>query len=302
MNVLVYMLTAPVARTRDAKLDAWVKVLETCPFKGFVERALWGGFNADRLGYAFVAGYGAAQARILDLTGSPPPKGPIAFAATEKGGAHPKNISTRLDKEGGALLLRGEKTFVTLAGIAEELLVVATRGVEADGKSRLRVVRVPANAKGMVTTPRPETPFAPEIPHAVVRFEDVVVEDKDVLPGDGYDVWLKPFRTVEDIHVTASTIGYLAGVGRAHNWPHATLAELSSAALSLIDAGARDPSAPLTHVLLEGLFASTRRLISTLEWDSVEQAERERWHRDAPLLLVAEFARTARAEAAWKRL
>ncbi len=308
------MLTAPATRVPHANLASWTVHLEQCPFRGFVERALWGGFHADRLGYAFAAGYGAALARLFDHAASaqrlstsrpfpdPPLRGPIALAATETGGAHPRAIATRLDKQGGALHLHGEKTFVTLASVADELLVVASRGVEADGKNRLRLVRVPARARGVTTTPRPETPFAPEIPHAIVGFEGVVVEDRDVLPGDGYDVWLKPFRTIEDVHVLAATIGYLAGVGRNHAWPRATLAEIASTALALIDGGARDPSAPLTHVILEGLFATVRRLLATLDWDKVEPEERARWHRDAPLMLVAENARAARAEAAWKRL
>src|SRR5438067_2330425 len=130
------MLTAPPTRMAHASLASWTAHLATCPFQASVERALWGGFHADRLGHAFAAGYGAALARLFDhaaaaqsLPPFPPPRGLVALAATESGGAHPRAIATRLEKEGGALLLRGEKTFVTLAGAAEELLVVASRGV-----------------------------------------------------------------------------------------------------------------------------------------------------------------------------
>ena len=52
--------------------------------------------------------------------------------------------------------------------------------------------------------------------------------------------------------------------------------------LSLIDVGARDASAPLTHVILAGIFGAARRLIASLgpEWDRGPEDERLRWQRD----------------------
>lgn len=316
MNILAYQLSAPLARGPYEDLASWLRQLPKCPFTGQVERALWAGFHADRLGYAFVGGYGAALSRLVEHVGQAQGVAPrrafperplpphVCLCATESGGAHPRGIATRLDKQGGALVLNGEKTFATLATVAEELLVVASRGLEADGKNRLRLVRVKPNAKGVEIVPRPETPFTPEIPHAIVRFKDVVVENEDVLPGDGYELWVKPFRTIEDTHVIASTVGYLQGAARAHDFGHDVSAELVSLSLSLIDVGARDPSAPLTHIVLAGLLGTTRRLVAALDdaWAKAPEAERTRWFRDRPLLLVAENARAKRLDAAWERL
>jgi acyl-CoA dehydrogenase len=320
VNILAYQLTAPIVRGPYADLAAWIRQLPKCPFPGQMERALWGGVHADRLGYAFVAGYTAALARLLEHVGRvhPTPSGrsfterplpaKLSLCATEAGGGHPRAIATRLDKQGGALVLNGEKTFATLATMADELLVVASRGIEADGKNRLRVVRVRPDAKGVTITPRPETPFAPEIPHAVVRFTDAVVENEDVLPGDGYDHWLKPFRTIEDTHVLASAVGYLQGAARAHGFGREVMAELMSTSLALIDVGARDPDAPLTHVVLAGVLAGARRLMASLdgEWEKASAAggaaERARWERDRPILQIADVVRGKRTEAAWERL
>lgn len=319
MNVLVYQLTAPVARGPYADVRAWLSHLDECPFRGHVERALWGGFHADRLGYAFVAGYGAALSRLYDvgrsaaMTSSAPALRAlearpfarrVSLCATEIGGGHPRAIATRLDKRGGELVLSGEKTFATMAPLAEELLVVATRGVEADGRSRLRVVRVRPTARGVSITPRPETPFAPEVPHAVLRLDDVVIDDDAVLPGDGYTQWLKPFRTLEDTHVVAATVGYLLGAARAHGFSRALQADLTSLSLALIDVGARDPSAPLTHILVAGLLGQTRRLVEAIapEWDRGDAEERARFTRDLPLLTMAEVIRAKRTEAAFERL
>ena len=323
MNILAYQLTAPLVRGPYADLAAWLRQLPKCPFTGQVERALWGGFHADRLGYAFVAGYAAALSRLVEHVerlhpttgGRPflerPLPAKLSLCATEAGGGHPRAIATRLDKQGGALVLNGEKTFATLATLADELLVVASRGIEADGKNRLRLVRVKPTAKGVTVTPRAETPFTPEIPHAVVRFTDVVVENEDVLPGDGYEHWLKPFRTIEDTHVLAATAGYLQGAARAHGFGREVSAELTSTALALIDVGARDPSAALTHIVLAGLFSGTRRLAASLdgEWEKAAAeaggagaAERTRWHRDRAILQVADVVRSKRTEVAWERL
>ncbi len=316
MNILAYQLAAPLVRGPHVDLASWLLRLPTCPFTGHIERALWAGFHADRLGYAFVGGYGAALSRLVEYVGQaqgvakgrPFPERPlpprVCLCATESGGAHPRAIATRLDKQGGALVLSGEKTFATLATVADELLVVASRGIEADGKNRLRVVRVKPGAKGVAIAPRPETPFTPEIPHAIVRFDGVVIENEDVLPGDGYEQWLKPFRTIEDIHVLASTVGYLQGAARAHDFGHDVSAELIGLSLSLIDVAARDPAMPLTHIVLAGLFGATRRLVASLDpaWEKAPEDERARWARDRPLLTIAENARTKRAAVAWERL
>lgn len=303
MNVFAYLLGAPLKRGSSSGEETLSKLfarIVQCPFKGSVERALWAGFHTDRLGFAFAGGYGAALRRLFEHAQVPLPNGVVCLAASESGGAHPRAIATRLDKEGGALLLRGEKTFATLASAADEMLVVASRGQTPDGKNRLRVVRVPRRARGVTIQDRAPTPFAPEIPHAMVRFEDVVVDDAAVLPGDGYDVWVKPFRTIEDTHVMASTVGYLVGAARAYGWDRAILAELVSAGLLLVDLCARDPSAALTHVALAGVLGSTRRLVASLEteWSKASDEERTRWQRDLPLMLVAENARTKRLEKA----
>jgi len=304
LEILTYQLSAPLSRGPYADLRAWTGVHATCHFAGHVERALWAGFHADRLAYAFVGGYSEALARLVGTKSTRAFPAQLALCATEAGGAHPRAIATRLDKTGGALVLNGEKTFATMATAAEELLVVASRGASEDGRNRLRLVRVKPDAPGVTLVAKAPLPFAPELPHAVVRFTDVQVNDDDVLPGDGYDDYLKPFRTIEDTHVLAATVGYLLGAARAHAFDPAMIAELTSSALALIAVGAREPSEPLTHILLAGVFASMRRLVASLgpEWDRAPEEERARWHRDQPILMVADGVRAQRTAAAWKAL
>lgn len=281
-----------------AALDATNAELEARDLSS-VERALLGGFHADRIGYAFAAGYRAALARLV-----PGISARACLAATEAGGAHPRAIATTLAAVGDAFVLDGTKAWVTLGSEAEELLVVASIGAH-EGKNRLRVVRVPARREGVTIAPRDPAPFAPEIPHSEAVFRAVAITREEVLPGDGYDTYLKPFRTIEDLHVVAAFTGYLVSLARRH--PSAGLVEpLVALAASVSALAPLDPSAPTTHVALAGAFVTLRALGEGAPFAALLGAigadERSRYERDAPLLRVAERARVARLEAAWKRL
>jgi acyl-CoA dehydrogenase len=304
MNVLEELLSGvPPPRANAADVATFWKHLGTCSHARGIERALWGGFVADRLGFAFVAGYSAAMDRLLDLVPLPS-RGLTCLCATESGGAHPRAIATRLRPNEEGYVVDGEKIFATLATTADDMLVFVTEGQGDDGKSRLRLVRVATAARGVTLTERSDVPFAPEVSHARVRFEHVSVAEKDVLPGDGYTRYVKPFRTVEDVHVLASTIGYLLGVARVHAWDPELSTELVAIATTLDRLADRDPSDAVTHVALAGLFRTTKRLIdeSGPRWDHVADEERARWTRDSPLLLVAEKARAKRTERAFHAL
>lgn len=260
-------------------------------FSHSVDRAALGGFAADRLGFAFAAGYGAALQRLVPELADRR----TCLAATEAGGGHPRAIETKL----ASRTLTGTKTFATLSPIADELLVVASLGAH-EGRNVLRVVRVPRIRAGVVIEPLPPWPVAPEIPHAVVKLEGVVVEDDEVLPGDGYDRYLKPFRTIEDVHVMSATVGYLIGVGRRARWDRAVLEALIATFASFRSIADAEPSHFGTHVALAGAHHALEGIVEGLDWSVVDPPERERWTRDAPILKVAGKARAARREAAWR--
>jgi alkylation response protein AidB-like acyl-CoA dehydrogenase len=263
-----------------------------------IERAFVGGACADRLGFAFASGYAEAlRALVPGLTGI------AALCATEEGGNHPRAIRTALTPApAGGFTLTGRKQWATIASEASELLVVASTGTDAAGKNRLRVVRVPTSAPGVrlqVTT----APFVPEIPHAIVELDQVAVSEADLLPGDGYDVYLKPFRTVEDLHVHAALLGYLIGVARRHALPRGMIEQLGVLAVAT-RALAGEPHTATLFVTLAGLFELVGRVIGELEtaWAAAPDDEWRRWQRDRGLLQVAGKARAARRERAWAEL
>jgi acyl-CoA dehydrogenase len=324
-SVLDHLLKAPAALepTAEPSLHEWFGRLAACPFEASIDRALWAGFESDRLGYAFVGGYQAALARLFEGTprtrrspsfeGFHPSSTPRALtplrhvralAVTESGGGHPRAIATTLAEDAdGALRLRGEKTFATLASAAEEILVVAKRGTSDDGKPRLVLVRVRPTTEGVTIEERTPTPFAPEVPHAKVKL-DVVVRPDDELPGDGYATYVKPFRTIEDTHVLGATLGHLIRVARASGFDRAIIESACTVALALREIAPASATDPTTHLALAGAFHTTRRLLaeSASEWSKADAKIRERWERDQPILLIAEAVRQARTSAAWSAL
>ncbi len=262
-----------------------------------VDRALIGGALADRLGYAFASGYGEALRALV-----PGVEGITALCITEAGGNHPKAIETTLVSTGAGFEISGHKKWATVGSLASSLLVCATTGTE-DGKPRLRMVRVAANAPGL-TIKATSAPFVPEIPHAEITLDRVAVTAADVLPGDGYDDYVKPFRTVEDAHVHAALLGYLIGVARRRSFAHDAIEKLAALAVTVRGLALADAKSPATHVALAGTFALVAREVAAIEalWLATPDDEWQRWQRDSALLQVASKAREARRDKAWSRL
>ena len=253
--------------------------------------------RADRLGYAFAVGYPAALEHLL-----PPVALPGALCATESGGNHPKAIETRLEPHGEGFRLDGAKTFVTFGMLAKTLIVVARAGEKPDGRPDLAVVRIPADRPGVVVHELPATSFVPEIPHASVSLEGVLVDAAERLPGDGYLEYLKPFRTVEDIHVVGASLGYLVGLARRADGAPGLVADLAAGLAALDRLRVEPPLDPRVHVALQGVYARMTVAEETGDLEGLFRAapddEAARWARDRVLLRVASKARETRFERA----
>lgn len=268
---------------------------------GGVDAGSWdGAFDAallraracDGLGGAFLAGYqGALRALVPSLgTGAR-----AALCATEAGGAHPRHIATRL--EGGAVT--GEKRWVTGGRGATALLVLCVLDEDTLGRKDLRLVWVDPSGPGVFFEDMPPTPFAPEVSHAVVRFERAPA--RAVLDGAGWEDLVKPFRALEDAYVVGAAMAYVVGWGLREGAP----ASLVSAALASVAAlrgiAAMDPRSWATHLALDGALAQSGGVFAAVDaWcEGIAGEARDRWLRDRALLAVASRARALRAERAW---
>lgn len=259
--------------------------------------------EVDRLGLAFAAGYSAALETLV-----PGVALPCALCVTEVDGAHPRAIQTALTAaEGGSgYTLNGSKSFVTFGDRARTLVIAARVGQQPDGRPELAVVRIPSDREGVLVQELPPIPFVPEVPHARVEFQNVVVDASERLSGDGYLRYVKPFRTVEDIHVYGSALAYLLGLAKRTKAPSDLLTELRAAIATLDGLREGPPLDPNIHVALHAVIQDAARLLSTDSfssvWDAAPEEERLRWERDRKLLQVANSAREARFQKAATQL
>lgn len=303
-DLLDHLVTADPDPAECLTLDAWWPRMSEAgaAFGDAIDRTVAAGFAADRLGWAFAAGYHHALRRLVPGLRN---GDPVALAATEEGGGHPRAIvSTLRPADGGGFVLDGTKRFVTLGRYARRLLVVASTGVDAAGHNQLRVVRVAPDAPGVTLTDLPPTPFAPEVGHSQGAFVGVAVGADDLLPGDGYERYLKPFRTIEDLHVLGAALGYLVGLARRRRWPDALFEDTLVAVCAVRALALEPPSSVATHLALGGALRAVGRVLDAAneQLAGATDAEAARWERDRGLLRVADRVRGMRLAAAWRAL
>ncbi len=282
-------------------LDAWwIRHLRAAgPAPHPIDGTILAAARMDRLGYAVASAYASALSQLV------PDVGParVALAASEEGSAHPRTLRARLEPDGDGYRLWGDKQPVTLGAEADELLVVASEGVDAEGVNHLVLVDLPSRREGIRRELLAPLAFAPELCHARVRFEGVRVEAHERLDGDGYVAYLKPFRTLEDVHLHAAVLVHLLGVARAADWPRSVRQELLTLLVAARALAFGDPRSAALHLALAGEITRARLLIEETRdlWTSVSDEVRERWERDRLLLDVAKRARARRLEVAWRR-
>jgi alkylation response protein AidB-like acyl-CoA dehydrogenase len=265
------------------------------------DRAAAGGRVADRLGYAFASGYEAALHALVPAL---PEDAVAGFSVTEERGAHPRAVEARLLPADGGYRLTGKKRWATMAPLSDVLVVIAKAGEGSDGRPMLRALRVPKDAPGVTVTEMPQTAFVPEVPHAEIVFDGVLVDETSVLPGDGYADYVKPFRSVEDLHVNAAVLGYLLSVALRNGWSDVLVARATAVLAGGRALAALDPRSAETHVALAGFLDEARALAEEAEssWSQASDSERDRWYRDRVLTQVASKARQQRRERAFADL
>jgi len=302
-DVVGFTLRAGCASPPCADVAAWwprhVEAAST--WRNPMDLAIAGGFRADRVGWAFAAGY---QAALRALLPGLPDDRIAAFCVTEVDGNTPRAVKSTLVRAAGGWRLDGTKRWTTLGPSGALFLVVARDEAACGERVALKVARVPSDAPGVAVQAMPETRFVPEVPHAQLRFENVALRDDALLPGDGYDDYVKPFRTVEDLHVNAAIVAYLVREARRLAWP-ATWTERAAAHLHAMRAlAAEDAGKPATHVALAGALANAGALMEEAgaHFGRSDDPAAGRWQRDRELMGTAGKARALRTQRAWERL
>ncbi|RLU09513.1 acyl-CoA dehydrogenase [Pseudomonas prosekii] len=248
------------------------------------ELAVAGGRLMATPGLAFLVGYQAAL-RML-WPSAPPSLG--ALCATEQRSLRPADMQTRLTD----LRLNGRKDFVT-AGDAADWLLIAARSEQSGEVPRLSLAVVYPGEPGVRLEKLPAIALMPDISHGRVLLDNAVCE---LLAGDGWDAYVKPFRTLEDIYVLSALSAWLYGVGEDSDWPQPLRLRLLALLAGCAEVSRQAPSSAPTHVLLGGLFAQFDALKSEInqamasgpaEWAAM-------WQRDQAVMDLASGARSKR--------
>ncbi len=207
------------------------------------ELAVAGGRLMATPGLAFLVGYQAALRMLW-------PSAPLslgAMCATEQRSLRVADMQTRL----GDLRLSGRKDFVT-AGNAADWLLVAARSEQPGEAPRLSLAVVYPGEPGVRLDQLPSIPLMPDISHCRLFLESAQCE---LLAGDGWDAYVKPFRALEDLYVLSAMTAWLYGIGQDSDWPQSLQLRLLALLAGCAEVSRQAPNNPAGHVLLGGLFA-----------------------------------------------
>ncbi|WP_338745101.1 acyl-CoA dehydrogenase [Pseudomonas putida] len=253
------------------------------------ELAALGGRAMATPGLAFLVGYQAAL-RVL-WPSAPPSLG--ALCATERRSVRPADMRTRLD----GLRLTGSKDFVT-AGLEAEWLLVAARSETAGAAPQLNLAVVYPGEPGVTLEPLPTLPLMPEVGHGRLLLEQATCE---LLAGDGWDAYVKPFRSLEDLYVLTALTAWLYGVGQESAWPQDLRLQLLGLLAGCAEGSRQCADSVGCHLLLGGLFAQFQALRGAIDAALAAGPVRwaQIWQRDQGVMTLAAAAREKRLNKAW---
>ncbi|MGF6402306.1 hypothetical protein ABH905_005972 [Pseudomonas frederiksbergensis] len=248
------------------------------------ELAVAGGRLMATPGLAFLVGYQAALRMLW-------PSAPLslgALCATEQRSLRVADMQTRLRD----LRLSGRKDFVT-AGDAADWLLVAARSEEPGEVPRLNLAVVYPGEPGVRLEKLAPMPLMPDISHGRLFLDNALCE---LLAGDGWDAYVKPFRTLEDIYVLSAMIAWLFGVGQDSDWPQTLQLRLLALLAGCAEVSRQAPNNPAGHVLLGGLFAQFDGLKAEVNQALADGPPQwaQMWQRDQTVMDLAAGARGKR--------
>ncbi len=270
-------------------------------YQDLIDQSIYCGYHAPGVAWAFLAGY---QHALQTLFGSPDGNSLAALCTTEKGSSHPAAIQTKIDTiNESTSTVHGQKDFVSFADIVDYLYVSCSHG-QTDNQNQIKVVAVPVNRQGVQIDLLPDLPFVSEAKHGRVTLNEVSVSSTEVITGDGFTDFVKPFRWHEDLHVLAALLAYLLSLSRRFDWETAFQERLLTKLYNIQQLAKESATSPLNHLIISGLWTETRQLLDQMEqqWHKVDEVIKAAWQRDRNLLNVANKVRLKRTERAWNEI
>ena len=254
-----------------------------------LQQAFYDGCRSDRMAWAFSGGYQWAIRSLVPAFLKT--NAVLALCITEERGGHPRSIHTRLSESEDGFTITGRKQFVSGGTEADILLVAAKTGREIDGRPELKMLSLPSTAEGVGLEEMSPLSIMPEVPHAVVTFDNVLLNEQSVLPGDGYADYIRQFRLQEDLHVQNAVLGLI--VRKAYQFGAPELLEQALGLSSALEGCRVRGESSVTGLAMTGIEAFLQPLLEQVVAISPE-AEKKILIRDKELLNIAGKARAVR--------
>jgi len=245
--------------------------------------------RANSIGQAFAVGYRCAlQALLPELNASQW----AAMCVTESQGNHPKQIKTQVTPEG---LVSGEKSFVTMAELSRQLVVIAKTGEVQGERPVLRAVLLQQPSTGISLQVMSAMNLVPDIGHGKITLETA---QGIILPGDGHNDYSKRFRYLEDIHVLMAFVTLIFSMSVRYQLPPSISEKCLLLMSSLLAQELLD--ATWQHLHMAAAFESFEKIVGEFEagFDGVPEAFKSDWLRDKKLFSIANKAKLARTDKA----
>lgn len=192
--------------TKDWSNAYYQLVQDRPPF----EKAIFGGFSCQQFSFTFMAGYQAALEHMFPTIA---PNKLKALCVSEEKGGHPKAIETTLiDNQ-----INGFKTYITAGSDVDHLLVLCKTNEIINGRPQLKMIHLPKSSD-KIELINFELSFMKEVKHGKLAMKDTKITESQMLAGDGFTDYTKPFRTLEDICVSAAYQAMLLRQAIEYNW------------------------------------------------------------------------------------
>lgn len=220
-----------------------------------IEQAIWGGYSCQQFSFAFLAGYQAALEKLFPSIASNELK---ALCITEEGGG--QAIKTSLVNN----QINGSKSYLTAGSDAAHLFVLCNTNEVKAGRALLKMVHLPNNSAGMEIT-NFELPFMHEVKHGKLLLKEVGIESAQILPGDGFIDYAKPFRSLEDIHVATAYQAMLLRQAMDYQWEENIRDQLILSLYTLKNLSTLPPNDKETHLLIAANEHQFEQLLPDIE-------------------------------------
>ena len=282
------IIDAQLKQPQFANFTEFAQAVLSQDKKNSLQAVLSVSLKVSSIGQAFAVGYRCAlQALLPELNASQW----VAMCVTEPQGNHPKQIQTQVTPDG---LVSGQKSFVTMAELSQQLIVIAKSG-EMGERPILKAVLLQQPSQGVSLQVMKAMNLVPDIGHGQIALENA---QGVILPGDGHNDYSKRFRYLEDIHVLMAFVSLIFSMSVRYQLP----AFISEKCLLLINSLLTQEllDEPWQHLHIAAAFDSFEKIVGDFEasFDSVPESFKSDWLRDKKLFSIANKAKLARTEKA----